>query len=61
MRKPVFFMCENNGGDQLWGSRTADLCLCFHCIDSTIPLLPKFEISILQPSSVAVQICVGPG
>ena len=31
------------------------LHLCFHFIDSSIPLLPKYEISSLQPSSVAVQ------
>ena len=29
--------------------------LCFRYLDSTIPLLPKFEISSLKPSSVAVQ------
>ena len=28
---------------------------CFRYTDSTIPLLPKSEISSLQPSSVAVQ------
>ena len=55
MRKPAFCMCENKGADQLRGSRTANQRLCFCCIDSAIPLLPKFEISIHQPSSVAVQ------
>ena len=33
----------------------ADQRLCFHYIDSTIPLLPKSKISSLLPSSVAVQ------
>ena len=32
----------------------ADQGLCFRIIDSTIPLLPKSEISSLYPSSVAV-------
>ena len=41
MRKPAF--C------------TADQCLCFHYIDSTIPLLSKSEISSLLPPSVSVQ------
>ena len=29
---------------------------CFRYMDSTIPLLPKSEISSLKPSSVAVQL-----
>ena len=33
----------------------ADLCICFRYIDSRIPLLCKFEISSLKPSSVAVK------
>ena len=37
------------------GNREADQRLCFHYTESTIPLLPKSEISSLQPSSVAVQ------
>ena len=36
-------------------NREADQRLCFRYTDSTIPLLPKSEISSLQPSSVAVQ------
>ena len=36
-------------------SPKADQHLCFHYTDSTIPLLPKSEISSLQPSSVVVQ------
>ena len=55
MRKPAFGICENKIADQLYGYPTADQRLCFHYIDSTIPLLPKSEISSLQPSSVAVQ------
>ena len=47
MRKPDFRICENKAADQLWGNRTADQCLCFRYMDSTIPLLPKSEISSL--------------
>ena len=45
---------ENHAG-QLLGNLVADQHLCFRCIDGTIPLLPKSEISSLKPSSVAVQ------
>ena len=55
MRKPAFCICENKDADQLHGNRKADQRLCFRFMDSTIPLLPKSEISSLQPSSVAVQ------
>ena len=48
---------QNKGTDQLCGysNRAADQRLCFDYKDSTIPLLPKSEISSLQPSRVAVQ------
>ena len=55
MRKPAFCICENKDADQLRGIREADQRLCFRYTDSTIPLLPKSEISSLSPSSVAVQ------
>ena len=55
MRKPTFCICESKDADQLRGSQKAEQCLCFRYIDSTIPLLPKSEISSLKPSSVAVQ------
>ena len=55
MRKPAFCICENKGADQLHGDREADQRICFRYTDSTIPLLPKYEISSLQQSSVAVQ------
>ena len=55
VRKPAFCICENKDTDQLHCSREAEQRLCFHYIDSTIPLVPKYEISSLQPSSVAVQ------
>ena len=55
MRKPDFCICENKDADQLRGNREADQRLCFHYTDSTIPLLPKSEISNLQPSSVIAQ------
>ena len=70
MRKPAFCKCENKDADQLRGNREADqryrkadqrLCFCY--MDSTIPLLPKFEIS--QASSHLLwlysPVCVGPG
>ena len=44
MRKPAFCICENKDADQLRGY---DQCLCFRYIDSTIPLLSKYEISSL--------------
>ena len=55
MRKPAFCICENKDADQLHGNREADQRLCFRYTDSTIPLLPKSEISSLSPSSMAVQ------
>ena len=47
MRKPAFCICENKDADQLRGNREADQRLCFRHIDSTIPLLSKYEISSL--------------
>ena len=47
MRKPAFCIIENKDADQLRGNREADQCLCFRYMDSTIPLLPKYEISSL--------------
>ena len=41
--------------DQLRGNREADWWLCFSYTDSAISLLPKYEISVLRPSSVAEQ------
>ena len=55
VRKPAFCICENKDADQLRGYREADQRLCFRYTDSTIPLLPKSEISSPQPSSVVVQ------
>ena len=55
MRKPAFCICENKDADQLRGNREADQRLFFRYTDSTISLLPKYEISSLQPSSFAVQ------
>ena len=45
MRKPAFCKCENKDADQLRGNRKADQRLCFRYTDSTIPLLPIYEIS----------------
>ena len=65
MRKPDFCICENKDADQLRGNREADqrLCFCYMYMDSTIPLLPKSEISSLYLSSMAVQpgLCWTPG
>ena len=55
MRKPAFCTCENKDADQLRGNREADQRLCFRYKDSTIPLLPKPEISSIWPSSLIVQ------
>ena len=55
MREPAFCLCENKDADQLRGNREADQRLCFPYMDSTIPLLPKSEISNLKPSSIIVQ------
>ena len=55
MRKSGFSICKKKDADQLRGNREADQRLCFRYIDSTISLLPKYEISSLQPSSVVVQ------
>ena len=45
--KPDICICENKDADQLRGDREADYPLCFHYMDSTIPPLPKSEISSL--------------
>ena len=50
MRKPDFCIYENK--DEI------DQRLCFRYTDSTIPVLHKSEISMLEPSSVAVQTCL---
>ena len=47
MRRLAFCICENKDVDQLHGNREADQRLCFRYMDSTIPPLPKFEISSL--------------
>ena len=38
---------ENKDADQLRGNREADQRLCFRYTDSTIALVPKYEISSL--------------
>ena len=45
MRKLAFGICENKEADQLSGNHEADQRLCFRYTYSTIPLLPKSEIS----------------
>ena len=55
MRIPAFCNYENKGADQLHSNCTADQRLCFRYINSTIPLLPKYEISSHLSSFVTVQ------
>ena len=45
MGKPTICIGENKDADQLRANREADQRLCFSYLDSTIPLLLKFEIS----------------
>ena len=46
--KTVFFAyAKKKGADQLHDNREADQRFCFRYTDSTIPLLPKSEISSL--------------
>ena len=45
MRIPAFCLCKNKGTGQLHGNHAADQRLCFHLIDSTIPLLFKSEVT----------------
>ena len=44
-RKPVFYLCKNNGADQLRGNRSADKRLCFHYLVSHS--LSSFRIRIV--------------
>ena len=62
MRKLAFSISENKDAEQLRSNCAADQRLCFHYIDSTIPLLSKSEI---QASShllwVYSLVCVSSG
>ena len=62
IRKPDFCICENKGTDQLCSNHTSDQRLCFHHIDSMIPLLPKTKF---QASNHLLwlysPVCVGHG
>ena len=62
-RKAAFSICENKDADQLCGNREADQRLCFRYTDSTIPLLSKFEISMLLNHLLWLcsPVCVRPG
>ena len=55
IRKPTICICENKDANQLRSNREADQRLCFRNLDSTIPLLSKFNISSLYSSPIAVQ------
>ena len=56
MRKTDFCLCENKGADQLPSNCEADQRLCFRYLDSTIPLLPKYDLSSFLSVSVTVQL-----
>ena len=58
-----FCICENKDADQLRGNREAGQRLCFRYTDSTIPLLPKSEISspIAIFSDCLARFAFGPG
>ena len=63
LRKTAFCICENKDTDQLCGTRKADQRLCFHYIESTVPLLPIY--TKFQSSSHLLwlysPVCVRPG
>ena len=61
MRKPTFYIFENKDADQFRSNHEADQRLCFRYTDSTIPLLPKSEISSLYLLWLHSLVCVGPG
>ena len=58
MNKSDFRLCKNAGADQLYSNCTADQRLCFHYMDSTMSLLPKYEIPTFLLSSVSAQTCL---
>ena len=59
MRKQVSNICKNKDVDQFCCNREADQRLCFRYTDSTVPLLPKSEMSMLQPAvTVHVGLCL---
>ena len=47
VKTSVLAYAKNKDADQLRGNRETDQRLCFRYMDSTIPLLPKSEISSL--------------
>ena len=63
MRKLAFSISENKDAEQLRSNSNcaADQRLCFHYIDSTIPLLSKSEIQAIFCESTAwfVSVLVG--
>ena len=46
---------RNKDADQLRSNRASDQRFCYHYTGSAVPLLPKFGITNLKPSSVSVQ------
>ena len=47
MRKSAFCICENKAADQQCSNGIGDQRLCFHHIDSMIPVLHKSKMSSL--------------
>ena len=55
MRKPVHAICEQRHRSACTSAQS-DQCLCFHCLDSIIPLLAIAEISRPYIVSSAKQV-----
>ena len=61
MRNLAFGICGNKSADQLRSNCAADQRLCFRYMDSTIPLLPKSEISSSSHLLwLYSPVCIGP-
>ena len=58
-RKSAFSIYKNEDTDKLHGNCTADQCLCFHYIGSTIPQLPKFQAIFCNCTAQIVSDLVG--
>ena len=56
MRKPVYAICEQQRRRSDCASAQSDQRLCFHCLDSVIPLLAIAKISSFYLVTVAEQV-----
>ena len=59
MSNPDFCQGENKGKDQLRSNCEADQRLCFHYMDSTVPLFSKSKISSCACTAPLVSDLVG--